>query len=208
MNHQGVIGRGNTLPWRLKSDMRFFKEQTTGNVVLMGRKTFDSLGRKPLRNRYNVVLSHYFNLFEETDTCKLGLGIADGLYRASLAPRPYKQAFVIGGESMYEQFAPYVDRYLITLVEKEVPDGDTFFCPAFEAEQWEKRTLFSQSADEENEASFVVYELNARNLTQARDQRERAIASAKAASQNPSRSRRASIRRAEPGTAPENLAMF
>jgi dihydrofolate reductase len=208
LNHEGVIGCGNALPWRLKTDMRFFKDQTTGGVVLMGRKTFDSLHQRPLKARHNVVISHHFNLFAETETCKIASGIEDGLFRASLAPRLYKQAFVIGGASMYDQFAPFVDRYLITLVDKVVPDGDTFFCPAFDPSEWEKISLFAQSADVDNEASFTVFELRNRRSDEIKALRLQAIERARFASRAPLRESRPSSRKVEMGSADRNLAMF
>lgn len=207
LNHQGVIGCGNALPWRLKADMRFFKEQTSGGVVLMGRKTFDSLGKRPLSNRFNVVVSHHFNLFSESEECKLALGIQDALFRASLAPRSYKRCFVIGGASMYDQFSAYVDTYLITLVDKFVADGDTHFCPEFEASDWDKETLFRHEADAENEASFTVYELRNRRAANIREARARAIERGRSMSGAPTRER-PPVRRAANMAAGHNLAMF
>jgi dihydrofolate reductase len=160
VNREGVIGCGNTLPWRLKRDMRFFRETTSPHIVLMGRKTFDSLGRRCLPNRHNIVISHSFGLFPETDNCRSAHSIDEALFRASLALKKYGEVFVIGGASMYEQFAQYVDRYLITMVEKAVPEGDTFFNqePLGDADRWTIKQLFRQDADAENEAPFTVFE--------------------------------------------------
>jgi len=184
VNEEGVIGCGNALPWRLKTDMRFFKGTTTGNVVLMGRKTFDSLGRKCLPNRFNVVVSHSFNLFDESPECRSASGISDALFRSTLAPRSYNEVFVIGGASMYEQFAPYVDRYLITLVEKLVPNGDTFFDQSFlgNPDEWDVGHLSRVAASAEDEASFSIFEIVARNPQAFLDRRLSAIESARSAS--------------------------
>lgn len=181
VNREGVIGCRNTLPWRLRTDMRFFREQTTGNTVIMGRKTFDSLGRKPLGARFNVVISHHFGLFSETPDCVLGIGIEDGLFRASLAPKPYKETFVMGGESMYKQFAPYADRYLITLVEKEVRDGDTFFDQNFlgNPDEWDISKLRSVPAGPDDEAAFSVFEVTSKRPGLYLDRRHEAIESAR-----------------------------
>lgn len=184
VNREGVIGCGNSLPWRLKTDMRFFRETTTGNVVLMGRKTFDSLGRRCLPNRHNVVVSHSFNLFPETPDCRAASGIADALFRATLAPKTFSDVFVIGGASMYGQFAPYVDRYLITLVEKAVPEGDTFFDQEFlgNPDEWDIQKLEAIQPSPEDEASFCVFEVLARDPETFLDRRLKAIESARAIS--------------------------
>lgn len=184
VNSAGVIGCGNALPWRLRTDMRFFRETTTDNVVLMGRKTFDSLGRKCLPHRFNVVVSHSFNLFAETAECRSASGIGDALFRATLAPKKYSSVFVIGGASMYAQFAPYVDRYLITLVEKDVPAGDTFFDQSFlgDPDRWEINQLRRVAAGPSDEAAFSIFEVLARDPAVFRDHRDEAIEVARAAS--------------------------
>lgn len=184
VNEDGVIGCGNTLPWRLKTDMRFFRETTTSNVVLMGRKTFDSLGRKCLPKRFNVVISHNFGLFVEGPECRAALGIEDALFRATLAPKRFKQTYVIGGASMYEQFAPYVDRYFITLVQKPVPDGDTFFDQSFlgDPDAWHISQLNKVDAGPDDEASFTIFEVTARNPQIFADRRLAAIENARTVS--------------------------
>ena len=183
VNRDGVIGRQNGLPWRLRSDMRFFREQTLDNVVIMGRRTFDSLGRGALPRRYNIVISSHFGLFPEDSDCSTATGVEDSLFRATLAPRIYKESFVIGGASLYEQFAPYVDRYLITLVEKDVPDGDTFFNqePLGDPDEWEIRPLLSCPASEADEAEFTIFEVLARNPEAFKERRELAIERARIA---------------------------
>ena len=184
VNRDGVIGRRNGLPWRLRSDMRFFREQTLDNVVIMGRKTFDSFGRGALPRRYNIIISSHFALFPEDSDCRTATGVEDSLFRATLAPRIYKDSFVIGGATIYEQFAPFVDRYLITLVEKEVSDGDTFFNqePLGDPDAWEIRPLLSCPASEADEAEFTIFEVLARNPELFRERRELAIERARIAS--------------------------
>ena len=183
VNRDGVIGRRNGLPWRLRTDMKFFREQTLDNVVIMGRKTFDSFGRGALPRRYNIIISSRFALFPEDSDCRTATGVEDSLFRATLAPRIYKDGFVIGGATIYEQFAPFVDRYLITLVEKEVPDGDTFFNqePLGDPDAWEIRPLLSCPASEADEADFTTFEVLARNPEQFRERRELAIERARIA---------------------------
>ena len=90
---------------------------------------------------------------------------------------------MIGGASLYEQFAPFVDRYLITLVEKDVPDGDTFFNqePLGDPDEWELRPLLSCPASETDEAEFTIFEVLARNPELFRERREVAIERARVA---------------------------
>ena len=183
VNREGVIGRQNGLPWRLRSDMRFFREQTLDNVVIMGRRTFDSFGRGALPRRFNIVISSHLGLFPEDSDCRTATGVEDSLFRATLAPRIYKECFVIGGATIYEQFAPYVDRYLITLVDKEVPDGDTFFNqePLGDPDEWEIRPLLHCPASEADEAAFTTFEVLARNPELFKERRELAIERARIA---------------------------
>ena len=177
VNHEGVIGCGNALPWRLRADMRFFRETTLDNVVIMGRKTHDSLGGKCLPQRYNVVITHNFGLFPETELCKSATGIEEGLARAYKAPSAFSEVFVVGGASMYEQFAPFVDRYLITLVNKPVPRGDTFFSRELlgSLDQWDRDSRGTWRVDEFNEAPFEIIEFRSRNPEAVAERRQLAI---------------------------------
>jgi dihydrofolate reductase len=178
MNHEGAIGVRNGLPWRLKTDLRFFKETTFGHVVIMGRLTFASLGSKPLPGRCNIVLSHSYNLFPSSKECMSALGINEGLFRAAKAAGRSKECYVIGGASMYEQFSPYVDRYIVTLVDKRVDDADTFVDPALFGcpDGWKIERLRRVEADSENEASFSILELTAADPGAFSARREAAIA--------------------------------
>lgn len=178
VNAQGVIGLGNALPWRVKSDLRFFKDQTSQNIIIMGRKTHDSLG-KCLPNRFNVVVSHQLALFENNENCILQYGIFDALLAAENAPTAYKEIFVVGGASMYSQFAPLVDRYLITIVDKVVPDGDAFFDQRIigDIENWEMQSVKSGVANADgDESNFSIFELVARNPEGRRREREAGLA--------------------------------
>lgn len=128
-----VIGAGGTIPWHLPEDFRFFKKTTISHTIVMGRKTYESLG-KPLPGRCNIVLTRskisipgvtVINNVEELND----LGIATD------------EIFVIGGEEIYRLLLPECDELLITHVSKDVP-GDTFF-PNFEEEFDEGTTLLT-----------------------------------------------------------------
>ena len=181
VNPRGVIGCGNALPWRVRSDMQFFKGQTTDNIVIMGRKTYESIGN-PLPNRYNIILTHQFSLFPETETCKIASSIGEALFIAERAPRKYKEAFVVGGAFTYEQFSDLIDRYLITIVDKDVPDGDAFFqYDHIElGTDWMLKELtdgFSQN--EKDEAEYAIFELTAKNKKLRKEERAKLLLSEK-----------------------------
>ncbi len=166
---KGAIGCRNTLPWRLKSDMAFFRERTTGNSVLMGRKTYQSLGGKCLPKRNNVVLSHNAVLFPSSPQCRLALSVEEALYVAS--DFGSEDNFVIGGAQTYAEFAELVDRYLVTIVDYEVSDADAFLSDDVMSsiKGWDRKRIMEHPAsDEDNDHPFAVFEIT------APDSRERA----------------------------------
>jgi len=175
VSRQGAIGCKNELPWRLKTDLSFFRRTTSENVVILGRMTYDSIG-KCLPNRTNLVLSHNAVLFQSTSDCRVVCGIEEALFSASRFRS--KEAFIIGGASTYQQFAPLVDRYLITVVEKDVPDADAFLSESVfgDPDNWTKKTLgeFPASPDVD-EAPFAIYEWVAKDATLRRAHRNAII---------------------------------
>lgn len=177
LNEQGAIGVQNRLPWRVRSDLRFFRAQTENNVVIMGRRTFDSLG-KPLPNRKNIVVTHGFSMFPSSDDCRAAGSIGEALALAENWRLRRQEVFVVGGASMYEQFAPYLDRYLITEVQKSVPEADTFFDRKALAplDDWTYSTILEGQPDgKHDEAAFRVYEFIKRDPTDKRAARDVAI---------------------------------
>jgi dihydrofolate reductase len=163
VNEDGAIGRDNALPWRLRSDLRFFRRQTEGHAVIMGANTWRSLG-KPLPKRTNIVVAHRADLFEEQPECRIAPGIEAALALAEAAGAD-DEAFVIGGAAIYEQAAPYVDRYLVTEVRKPVPDADRFLSPALfgDLADWRIARIESGTAnDEGDEADFTIFEFLSR----------------------------------------------
>lgn len=113
------IGKGNDLIWHFHRDMRFFRETTTGNTVLMGRKTFESLP-KVLPNRRNIVISSDKSL--KIDGAEVVHSTQEALKAAE-----NDNIFVIGGGKIYAQFLPLADKIYLTEIEAECPDADTFF---------------------------------------------------------------------------------
>lgn len=132
MARNRVIGRANALPWRLPADMAHFKALTTGHPVIMGRKTFESLGR-PLPNRTNVVVTRDRQYQPHGGLAAYSIDAALATAAAHTgAGGP--EVFVIGGEQLYRQMLPHADRLYLTLVEAEM-EGDAWF-PDFDWQEW------------------------------------------------------------------------
>ncbi|MDT7542202.1 MAG: dihydrofolate reductase [Acidobacteriota bacterium] len=121
VDRNGAIGRGGALPWRYSADLKFFKEQTTGNVCVMGRRTWESLP-KPLPNRLNVVLTRNASVEEQPGIVVL----KEARTVLSLAPYLARHVFVIGGRQIFDAFATEIDEWIVTEVPLTVEDADTF----------------------------------------------------------------------------------
>jgi dihydrofolate reductase len=121
VDRQGAIGKGGKLPWHYSSDMKFFRETTTGHAVVMGRKTWLTLG-KPLKNRLNIVLSRDSTI--EPHESLLVLTDIDSVI--SLNDSLTTDLFVIGGAQIYSAFLPYIEKWIVTEVPLTVSGADTF----------------------------------------------------------------------------------
>lgn len=115
----GAIGRGGDLIWKIPADLKRFKELTTGGAVIMGRKTWDSLPKKPLPNRRNVVLTR------QSDFKAEGAEVVNDLNQALHLTKDEK-TFIIGGAEVYNAFLPYVSEIYLTEVDADCPDADAF----------------------------------------------------------------------------------
>lgn len=124
----GVIGDKNSLLWHISEDLKHFKAHTSGHPVVMGRKTFESLGR-PLPNRHNVVITR------QTDLEIAGCTVVHSLEEALALFTPDEEVFIIGGAQIYARALPLADRFLLTRVHHPY-EGDTSF-PAWDAAEWE-----------------------------------------------------------------------
>lgn len=146
-----AIGKDNQLLWKLSADLKLFKQLTTDNIIVMGRKTFDSLGRA-LPNRVNMVITRNKYFYEE------GVVMADSLKRAFELSREYgKDVYVIGGGEIYTQAITAADEMVITHVHC-TKEADTFF-PEIDLKIWQETSRSSHQKDEKNEYDFdvVVY---------------------------------------------------
>ncbi|MEI7731608.1 MAG: dihydrofolate reductase [Verrucomicrobiota bacterium] len=132
MSLNRVIGRGNQIPWHLPEDFKWFKQMTTGQVLVMGRKTFESIG-KPLPNRETVVLSRTHFQYP-------GVRTITDLEQIDLAGET-RSVFICGGAQIYRIALPYCSDLYLTLIQREM-DGDVFF-PPFE----DRFTLLAQLAE-------------------------------------------------------------
>ncbi len=149
------MGRNNALPWHMPADLRFFKNTTMGKPVIMGRKTWDSMGR-PLPGRQNIVLS-----------TQPGLSLPDGVKHfqdvdtalAWLEAQGATDVFIIGGGRIFGQTMHRVDKMYITRIHTAVPDADVFF-PDVDHTHWKLTWSEAHTADEKNvhNYTFELYE--------------------------------------------------
>ena len=125
MSLNRVIGKNNTIPWHISEDLKHFKQTTRGHTVVLGRKTFESIG-KPLPGRTNIVLTRDKNFSAD------GVTVIHTLDRLSTHTKPDDEIFIIGGADIYKQTLPLTQKIYLTMIEKNF-DGDAFF-PVFEDE--------------------------------------------------------------------------
>jgi len=153
----GVIGRGNALPWRLKSDMAHFRTVTMGKPVALGRKTFQSIG-KPLTGRTTIVISRDENFSAPGIVVAPNFVSALATARGDALRRNADAIIVAGGADIYMQALPLATRLVITEVRKRV-DGDARF-PAIDSKLWRETARSAQKPgpDDEAEFAFVTYQ--------------------------------------------------
>ncbi len=130
MSKNRVIGQKGELPWSMPNDMKFFMDTTKGHPIIMGRKTFESLG-KPLPKRTNIIVTRSKSL--ELAGCKVVHSIDEAI-KLALTFDP--EVFVIGGEEIYKLSLPLADQILLTEIDTEISTGDAFF-PKFSEKEWE-----------------------------------------------------------------------
>ena len=145
-----VIGRGNALPWRLPADLAYFKRVTMGHPVVMGRRTYESIG-KPLAGRLNIVITR------QRGFSAPGCVVVNTLDRAWQAAGSAEEACVIGGTTLFEETLPVADTIHLTEVLAEV-EGDTYF-PAFDRRGWNESEVLRQPADERHAYPFRIVRL-------------------------------------------------
>lgn len=151
MDRNRLIGNNNQLPWHLPADFAHFKSHTMGKPIIMGRKTYESIG-KPLPGRKNIVLSR------SPDTQFDGVECVSSFEEAVALVPDAEEVMIIGGSTIYEMLLPQVDRLYFTYVDAEF-EGDAWF-PEFDQNQWLEKESVTRKADEKNiyNCRFVMLE--------------------------------------------------
>ncbi len=147
-NH--LIGRDNSLPWRLPADLAFFKRTTMGKPVIMGRKTFESIGR-PLPGRRNIIITR--NPAFQAEGCEICASVEQALLRLE----GHSEVMLIGGASLYQQMLARADNLYVTEIDEEF-EGDAWF-PDIPTDDWQEVWRENHSANDLNphNYSFVKY---------------------------------------------------
>ena len=151
MDKNRVIGKGGKLPWNLPADMKYFKDKTLGKPVIMGRKTYESVG-KPLPNRTNIIVTHDQDY--KTEGCIVVHSVDEALKAAENA----EEVMVIGGSQIYKEFLPKANKLYLTIIDAEI-EGDTYF-PEYKIEEWKETSYEEHERDAENQYdyTFLVFE--------------------------------------------------
>lgn len=146
MAHNRVIGLNNQMPWHLPADLAWFKKNTLNKPVIMGRKTFESIGR-PLPNRHNIVISRQIESIDNKISNVSWVKSIDEAISLAQKQQP-DEVFIIGGGNIYQQVLPLIDWLYLTHIDAEL-QGDTYF-PDYLPEQWQVIYQQDHQADEKN----------------------------------------------------------
>jgi len=145
MSENRAIGKNNQLPWHLPADLKHFRDLTINKPILMGRKTFQSIGR-PLPNRLNVVISRDENF--KIEGCRIYHSINEALFHL----KDYPEICLIGGAELFRQMLPNVRRIYLTIVHHTV-SGDVFF-PELNSSEWNEIERVNHAPDDKNPYSY------------------------------------------------------
>ena len=147
------LGKGNTLVWNMPTDLKYFRDKTKGHTVIMGRKTFESIGH-PMPNRQNIIITRDKSYKAE------GIEVVHSIEEAlKLVPKKEEEIFIIGGAEIYKQSMEIADRLYITHIDAEDKEADTFF-PEIIPVVWNEISREEHKKDENNpfDYTFSVYE--------------------------------------------------
>jgi len=151
MSENRVIGKDNQLPWHLPADLKHFKKVTLGKPILMGRKTYESIGR-PLPGRCNVVIT------KEIDYQAPGCVVVNSIEQALITTKENAEIFVMGGALLYQAMLPLIQRLYMTIIHQAF-DGDTFF-PLLNQDDWQEIERIDHAKDRENPYSYSFFILD------------------------------------------------
>ena len=155
MGRNRVIGKDNALPWKLPADMKRFREITTGKPVIMGRKTFESIGRA-LPNRTNIIMTR------DADFRADGFIIVHSPEEALHAAKGAEEVVVIGGSSIFEKFLPKIGRMYLTIINEDF-EGQSLF-PEFNNQEWREIERRDFAPDEKNIYSYTFLTLERKSF--------------------------------------------
>jgi len=147
-----AIGRDGDMPWHISADLKYFKSVTLNHTVIMGRRTWESIGCRPLKDRVNIVVSRTMDPQE-------GIWVAPSLEEALEMSAASEEIFIMGGGRLYADAMKYAQRLYITHVHTMVEDADTFF-PLIEPSLWRRSSLSETHIDERSNLrfEFAVYD--------------------------------------------------
>lgn len=141
-----AIGIENRLPWKIPADMKWFREKTMGKPMIMGRKTFESFGAKPLPGRTNIIITH------DKQYQAKGTVVVHSIDDALQAAGNVEEVMIIGGASFYEQMLPRASRFYLTLVHGQF-EADAWF-PEFNESEWRVIERHDHDADEKSPCGY------------------------------------------------------
>ena len=151
MANNRVIGLNNQMPWHLPADLQHFKKITLGKPIIMGRKTFESIG-KPLPGRKNIIISRQNNLMLE------GCTVCDSIETAIEAAMDAEEIIIMGGANIYQQTLPMADRMYLTFIDLD-SDGDAFF-PKWDEKNWRINSTKKNNPDNKNQHPYTFVQLD------------------------------------------------
>ena len=150
MGKNNVIGNKGKLPWNLPADMKYFRDKTLGKPVIMGRKTFESIG-KPLPERTNIIITHDQNYKAE------GCIVVHSADEAIKAVEDAEEVMVIGGSQIYKEFLPKANKMYLTIINNDF-EGDTYF-PEYKIEEWKETAYEEHERDKDNQYNYTFITL-------------------------------------------------
>lgn len=145
-----AIGKNNQLLWHMPADLKFFRKTTSGHTVIMGRKTFESVG-KALPKRRNIVITHQENY--EAENIEVVSSLAEAF---ALCKEDADDVFIVGGAQIYEQSMPQTDKIYLTRINQEFDGADTYF-PEIKDEEWQLENVEHHESDEHNPYDYSFY---------------------------------------------------
>ena len=153
LSNNNVIGVDNNLPWNLKTDLNHFKNYTTNKIIVMGRKTFESIGR-PLPNRLNFVVSRTIDEIENAFVFKSTKEAIDAAKKKCLDDGNYNEIVIIGGGYLFKDTLEITNKLVLTNVDCDI-NGDVYY-PVIDFKFWKEKSSENFSRDEDNDYNFTV----------------------------------------------------